>query len=257
RGGGWLAERHEAILGLAKEVGVTTYKTWDAGNHVVVTGGEVKTYKGLIPKIGAGAIASLSLSMLRLDRMAKTLPLDEPWNAKRAAEWDERTIGSFIEKMPTKIARELFDGSPRGLFTEDLNDVSLLHFLFLIRSAGNLNTLLSIKGGYQENLVDGSAGETAKRVARELGDAVRLSSPVRQIAQNGDVVRVTSDGATVAARSVVVALPPVMITQIAFDPPLPEDRVTLYKVAVAGHETKTLVLYDEPFWREDGFSGQM
>jgi monoamine oxidase len=193
--------------------------------------------------------------MMRLDRMAKTLP-DEPWNARRAAEWDARTISSFIDKMPTAVARELFDGSTRGLFTEDLANVSLLDFLFLIRSAGNLNTLLSIKGGYQENLVDGGAGETAKRVARELGDALRLRSPVREIAQSDDVVRVTSDGATVAARHAVVALPPVMIVQIAFDPPLPDDRATLYKQAVAGHETKTLVIYDEPFWREDGYSGQ-
>jgi monoamine oxidase len=182
--------------------------------------------------------------------------LDEPWNAKRAAEWDARTISEFIDKMPTSVARELFDGSTRGLFTEDLGNVSLLQFLILIRSAGNLNTLLSIKGGYQENLVAGGAGETAKRVARELGDAVRLSSPVRQIAHDGDVVRVTSEAATVAARHAVVALPPVMITQIAFDPPLPDDRSALYKQAVAGHETKTLVVYDEPFWRNDGLSGQ-
>jgi monoamine oxidase len=256
RGGGWLANRHEAILRLAGEVGVTTYKTWDAGSHIVVTGGEAKKYKGLIPRIGAGAIASLSMTMMRLDRMAKKLPLDEPWNAKRAAEWDARSIASFIEKMRAPVARELFDGSTRGLFTEDLNDVSLLNFLFLIRSAGNLNTLLSIKGGYQENLVAGGAGETAKRVARELGDAVRLSSPVRQIAWSDDVVRVTSDGATVAAKHVIVALPPVMTMQIAFDPPLPDDRATLYTRAVAGHETKTLVVYDEPFWRADGLSGQ-
>src|SRR5713226_934859 len=52
RGGGWLAERHTAILGLAEEVGVATYKTWDSGAHLVVTGGKVKRYKGLIPGIG-------------------------------------------------------------------------------------------------------------------------------------------------------------------------------------------------------------
>jgi len=189
--------------------------------------------------------------------MAKTLPLDEPWNAKRASDWDARTIASFIEKMPTAVARELFDGSTRGLFTEDLANVSLLHFLFLIRSAGNLNTLLSIKGGYQENLVDGGAGETARRVAAELGDAVRLRSPVRSIAHRDDGVTVTADGVTVEARAAVVALPPVVILDIDFDPPLPDDRATLYRRAVVGHETKTLVVYDEPFWRADGLSGQM
>ena len=37
---------------------------------------------------------------------------------------------------------------------------------------------------------------------------------------------------------------------------LPADRATLYRNAVAGPETKTLIVYDEPFWRADGFSGQ-
>ena len=54
----------------------------------------------------------------------------------------------------------------------------------------------------------------------------------------------------------VVAVPPALSLEIAFDPPLPEDRVALYRHAVAGPETKTIVVYDEPFWRSDGFSGQ-
>lgn len=256
RGGGWIAERHTAILGLAEEVGVSTYKTWTAGSHIVVTGAKATRYNGLVPKIGLRAVASLGLVMSRLDRMAKTLPEDEPWRAKRAADWDAQTIASFLARMRSPVARELFDGSTRGLFTGDLDDVSLLHFLFLIRSAGRLNTLLSIEGGYQENLVDGGAGETARRVAAELGDAVRLGSPVRSIKHGADRVTVTADSVGVDARYAVVTTPPVMTKEIAFDPPLPQDRATLYENAPTGHETKTLVIYDEPFWRADGLSGQ-
>src|SRR5439155_7736039 len=60
----------------------------------------------------------------------------------------------------------------------------------------------------------------------------------------------------VSALTAVVAVPPALSLEIAFDPPLPEDRVALYRHAVAGPETKTIVVYDEPFWRSDGFSGQ-
>jgi len=35
-----------------------------------------------------------------------------------------------------------------------------------------------------------------------------------------------------------------------------EDDLVLYRNAVAGWETKTIVVYDEPFWRADGYSGQ-
>jgi monoamine oxidase len=43
---------------------------------------------------------------------------------------------------------------------------------------------------------------------------------------------------------------------MVFDPALPEDRRSLYSAAVAGVESKTMVVYDEPFWRADGLSGQ-
>jgi monoamine oxidase len=60
----------------------------------------------------------------------------------------------------------------------------------------------------------------------------------------------------VSARHAVVTVPPALALEIAFDPELPDDRVTLYRNAVAGPESKTLVVYDSPFWRDDGFSGQ-
>ena len=59
-----------------------------------------------------------------------------------------------------------------------------------------------------------------------------------------------------SARHAVVAVPPALALEIAFDPVLPDDRLTLYRKAVGGSETKTLLVYDDPFWREDGFSGQ-
>ena len=55
--------------------------------------------------------------------------------------------------------------------------------------------MFSITGGYQENLVVGGAGSIAQRVADELGDAVRLNTPVRAITQKADHVVVESAGA--------------------------------------------------------------
>jgi monoamine oxidase len=85
---------------------------------------------------------------------------------------------------------------------------------------------------------------------------VRLNAAVRAISQKADHVVVESNGLTVSARHVIVAIPPVLALAIAFDPVLPQDRLTLYRHSTAGPETKTLLVYDEPFWRTDGFSGQ-
>ena len=258
RGGGWLANRHTAVLKLAQEVGVSTYKTYVAGYHLLAGGGRVRRYRGLIPKISPAAVLTIGLAQLKLDLTAKLVPVDAPWTAKRAQEWDARSIARFLERsgIRTPIARELFDSVIRGLFCGDLNNVSFLNLLFLIQASGGFNSLVSITGGYQENLVAGGAGSIARRVADELGAAVHLNAPVRAIRQQADHVVVESAALTVAARHAVVAIPPALVLEIDFDPVLPADRLTLYRHSTAGPETKTLLVYDEPFWRTDGFSGQ-
>jgi len=258
RGGAWLGPRHDAIFGLAREFDVDTYKTYVAGAHLLVDGDRIRRYTGLIPKISPAAVATIGLAQLRLDRMAKQLPVQTPWTAARAAEWDQRSVGSWLRHSGIRrgIGRDLFEMAVRGLMTGDLDDASLLHLLFLIRAHGSIGTLFSIEDGAQENLVAGGAGTIAHRIAARLGGAVRLGVPVRSVTQRGDGVVVGGDGLEVSAPHVVVTVPPELVLEIAFDPVLPADRRTLYRNAVAGPETKTLVVYDAPFWRADGYSGQ-
>jgi len=258
RGGAWLAPYHDRAYALAGEVGVSTYKTWVKGAHLLVDGDRIRRYTGLIPKISPLAVITIARAQLKLDRMAKQVPLEAPWSATRAKEWDARTVADYLDHtgIRTTIGRELFAMAVRGLFTGDLHDVSFLHLLFLVRAHGSINNLFSIEGGSQENLVEGGAGSIAQRVAADLGDAVRLNAPVRSINQADDHVVVDAGEIVVAASCAVVSVPPALALEIAFDPALPDDRVELYRNAVAGPETKTLVVYDEPFWRAEGFSGQ-
>jgi monoamine oxidase len=258
RGGAWLGPKQDAMLGLAREMGVSTYKTWVKGKHLLVDGERTRRYTGLIPKISPLAIITIARAQLKLDRMSKKLPIDAPWTAARAAEWDARSVADYLEHtgIRTTIARDLFEMAVRGLFTGDLNDVSFLHLLFLVRSHGSINTLFSIENGAQENMVEGGAGSIARLMADALGDAIHLRAPARSITQHDDHVVVEADELVVAARHAVVAVPPALALEIAFDPVLPDDRLTLYRNDVGGPETKTLVVYDEPFWRADGFSGQ-
>lgn len=258
RGGAWFGPRHDAAFALAGEVGVTTYKTWVKGAHLLVDGDRTRKYTGLIPKISPLAVVTLALAQWKVDRMARSVPVDAPWDAPDAAAWDACSVASWLERtrISTKIGHDLFEMAVRGLMTSDLDQASLLHLLFLAHSHGSIGTLFSIENGAQENLVDGGAGAIAQRVADELGDAVRLEAPVRAITQRDDHVVVDAAGLTVWARRVVVTIPPGLALEIAFDPPLADDRLALYRNAIGGPETKTLVVYDEPFWRADGLSGQ-
>ena len=258
RGGGWLGPKHDAAFRLAAELGVTTYKTWVEGAHLLVGDGRVRRYTGLIPKISPLAVLTLALAQRKLNKMARQVPLDAPWTAPRAAEWDARSVASWFERsgIRTTIARDLFESALRGLMTADLSTTSLLHLLYLAHAHGSIDTLFSIENGAQENLVEGGAGSIARRIADQLGGSIRLGTPVRAISQGEEHVLVTGDEVTVRARDAVVSVPPALALEIAFDPPLPENRKALYRGAIGGWETKTIVAYDEPFWRAAGYSGQ-
>ena len=83
-------------------------------------------------------------------------------------------------------------------------------------------------------MVEGGAGSIAQRVADELGDADAPERPgAFDHAARRPRRRRRATSSTVSARHAVVAVPPALALEIAFDPVLPDDRLTLYRNAVA------------------------
>jgi monoamine oxidase len=258
-GGTWVGPGQDAVYALATEMGITTYPTWDTGETVVVGAGGVKRYSGAVRNINPISVASLGLAMTRLDRMARQVPLEDPWNARRAQAWDTQSIGTWLDakyNVATKEARALLGAAIRGLWTSDPSEVSLLHALYLIRSADGLNRLLAVEGGYQQDRVSGGAQTIADRVAAELGDALIFDTPAREISQDATGVTVWGDGIELRCRRVIVALPPSLSGHLIYEPQLPSQRALLVERMPSGSIIKISLVYDEPFWRTDGLTGQ-
>jgi monoamine oxidase len=258
-GGTWLGPGQDAAYALASEMAITTYPTWAKGETVLVGAGGVKRYRGAMPNINPISLASLGLAMARLDKMAKQVPLEDPWNARRAESWDSQSVGNWLDaryNVSTKEARALLGAVMRGLWTSDPSEVSLLHALYLIRSANGLNRLLAVEGGYQQDRVSGGAQGIADRVAAELGASLILDTPAREINQDATGVTVWGDGIELRCRRVVVAIPPSLSGHLIYEPQLPTQRALLVERMPSGSIIKITVLYDEPFWRADGLSGQ-
>jgi monoamine oxidase len=256
-GGTWLGVGQDAAYDLAKELSVTTFPTYTTGDSVILFNGKVRRYKGLIPKMNPVAIGALGWGMARLDAMAKKLPIDAPWAAPKAEKWDRMTAGAWVRsQVPRGAGRDLLLSVVAGLMSSDPSEVSLLHFLYLIRTANGLDKLLNTKGGYEEDQMTGGAGAMAATMTADLGDAVRLGAPVRAVTQSGDGVSVEADGVTVRAQRIVMAVPPSLAADVRYEPMLPLDRRMLMERAPAGAVIKTVVVYDEPFWRGDGISGE-
>ena len=158
--------------------------------------------------------------------------------------------------MPSPTTRRILRSIVGSLFCGAPAEISLLHLLHLARCNRSFTNLITLKGGAEDALVDGTMHLVAERIAAELGDAVHLSSPVRRIAQGDGGVEVVADSVTVRAARAIVATPPFLASQIQYDPPLPEDHAHLLRRMSAGGIFRTLAVYDEPFWRKDGFNGE-
>jgi monoamine oxidase len=258
-GGCFVGPHHDRMHALAKEMGVDTFKTFVDGDNVLATGGKVRRYRGDIPRISPVALLSAGQAIARMNAMAKKVPVDAPWDAPRAAEWDALSVRAWLSagRVPTRLARDLVEATVRACFAAELSEVSLLNWLFLVRSAGGIESLMNIAGGYQDAQFEGGVGQIPDAMAAELGTAVVLGSPVTSVRQAGDRVEVTAGGSTdaVSARRVVLALPRALAAGIRFDPVLPADHALLIHQVPAGTELKMVAIYDSPFWRRDGVSG--
>jgi monoamine oxidase len=253
----FVGPNHDRLHALAKETGVTTFKTFVEGDNVLATGGKVRRYRGDIPRISPLALASAGQAISRMSSMAKKVSPASPWDAPHAAAWDALSVRSWLtpRRVPTKLARDLVEATVRACLTSDLSEVSLLGWLLLVSSAGGVEALMNIAGGYQDSQFEGGVSQIPDAMARDLGQAVVRNAPVTAITQQSDRVEVASDTATVSARRAVLALPRALAAGIHFEPALPGDHVLLIHKMPAGTEVKTVAVYEEPFWRNEGASG--
>jgi monoamine oxidase len=253
----FVGPQHDRMLALTKEMGVTTFKTFVEGDNVLATGGKVRRYRGDIPRISPVALLSAGQAIARMNAMAKKVPVDAPWDAPKAAEWDALSVRAWLSpgRVPTRLARDLIEATVRACFAAELSEVSFLNWLFLVRSAGGVESLMNITGGYQDAQFEGGVGQVPGAMAAELGDAVVLGTPVTSVMATADRVEVRGAGCTMSAARVVLALPRALAAGIRFEPALPADHALLIHQVPAGTEVKMVAVYDEPFWRHDGISG--
>lgn len=258
-GGQWIGPTQDKVIALADELDFERYPTYNTGDNVVHDGKRLRHYKGAIPRLSPHVLADIGQAQLRLDRMAKHVPLDEPWTAKDAGSWDGQTVESWIRRnVRTRLAREMLRIGVRAVFAAEAADLSLLHFLFYSHSGGLLDSLFNVTDGAQEQRVVGGTQLIADKMAEQLGDAVTFCSPVSRISQlpgNGGVV-VEAAGRQLTARRVVVAIPPVLAGRIEYELALPAWRDQLTQRMPMGSVIKCMAVYDEPFWRAQGLTGQ-
>jgi len=267
-GAEFIGPTQDRIAALAKDVGVDTYPTYNSGDYVYFRNGRASRYSasgplGPVPPDLTGAVEA-EKAILQLDDMAKQVPLDAPWTAANAAEWDGQTFETWkLANLLTDGGRFLLDVAVTSIFSCEPRDVSLLFVLFYLAAAGNESTpgtierLVSTAGGAQEQRFIGGSQLVPIKLADRLGRRVVLGQPVRRIVTQKGSVTAIADGYRVTARHAIVAIPPPLAARIDYHPQLPALRDQLTQRMPMGTVMKVHAVYPEPFWRADGLAGQV
>jgi putrescine oxidase len=257
-GGEWVAPYHSALHGVLAELGIELFPAYRDGDDVYVDeDGRAHRHSGSDTGLSPASERALEEADAKLDALAKELDPEAPWAHPDARALDTITFDEWLRR---EVADELARDSLRsyladGFMTKPAHSFSLLQGLWAIAGAGGTYELFAGEQCLAYRVVGGTE-LIAIRLAERLGDRVLLEAPVRGISWSDGRAEVDAGSVRVTAHRVIVAVPPNLIGGIHFDPPLPAWRMQLQQSISQGSVTKVLAVYDHPFWREDGLSGE-
>jgi monoamine oxidase len=267
RGATFVGPTQDHILRLAKAMKVKTFPTFEDGDNVYVTSSGKLTYSDTGPTGNAppdpAIIPDLALVVAQLDQMSTEVPVDAPWSAASAADYDSQTLESWIKGHSVNPQfLDLTAVATRAIFGAEARELSLLFTLFYIAASGNEKNVgtfernFNTRAGAQMFRFHGGSQLICRRMAKRLGRRIVLGSPVSRISQVRGGVEVSSQRLDVRAKRVIVAIPPVLAGRIDYRPLLPFQRDQLTQRIPQGTLTKVAAVYDHAFWRDDGLNGQ-
>ena len=258
-GAQWIGDTHHRMEALAAELGIGLYQQFEDGDTSYEFGGRILRGEAF-HAAHAEDVAQVERVLRELDVMAASVDVAAPWAAPRADEWDRISVGQWYDQQGlSPLGRELLEICTVGILAVPTVEVSLLGLLVNVVTCGVTADLLSeSEGGAQTKRFVGGTGQIPQRLADELGERVVLGSPVLTIDVGDGVVTVGCRGGLVAkGKQVIVALAPTLAGRIMYDPPLPgvRDQLTQRMPQASAH--KSFVVYDEPFWRDEGLNAQL
>jgi monoamine oxidase len=258
-GAHWVGPTQDRFLAAIKEMGCETYRSPRFGKVLQLGIFDLSKYHRIGPADqGRDPGARITNAEFdRLDRLAVRLDPERPWTYPDAERLDATTFAEWLrQNIQNGNARRFVGEEMSALACASPEEISILHILFLIKSCGGVEKLIGYDGDAQQDCVIGGTQLVAQRLAERLAGTIRHGAPVRRLEWNEKGAVVHADTVSVAARHVILAIPPHFAGAIEYAPALPVNRVQVTQRWPQGLVIKVQIVYREPFWRKDGLSGE-
>jgi monoamine oxidase len=269
-GGTWIGPTQTEIAKLAKQLGVHAFAQPDEGKQVYYGGDGVITYDDRTPLLGTAPpdptiLADVVAAIPLIDQLATTIPVDAPWEAVNAAEYDRLTLDGWLRTVAvgaTNKFMKVVSAAFEAIAGAEPREVSLLDALSYVSTAtdgstpGTFERLINTRGGAQAQRFVEGAQMISIRLAKRIGmERVLLGNPVYEIRQHAQGVTVTAEHVTVRAKYAIVAIPPTLAGRIEYHPLMPSLRDGLTQRNPQGSLIKVEAFFERPWWRDNGLTG--
>ncbi len=253
-GGQWVGSTQDRFYALIKEMGAETYESPNFGKWLqrnVLDGAEFLRVAEEDETFPGSDL--LNDSYKKINTLADTIDPAAPWTHGDAAQLDSETFAQWLRREIAHEGARKFIGIEVGSVPcASPEEISMLQLGWMVKACTGLTPLFEEA---QADRLIGGTQTVARKVAEKLGGAIRFGTPVRKIEWSDRGAVVHSDAISVAARRVVVATPPQLSGAIEYEPALPVNRAQITQRWPQGLVIKVAMIYDRPFWRDDGLSG--
>lgn len=258
-GGQWIGSGHDRVLDLLAHFGLETVGNPSEGGFRVRLRGKATSLPSTHDStdLTPFEVADLGSGLVRLRRLGLRFRDDRVW-AEANHVWLGQPMTRWVgTNLRTAGARTRFHKVYQTAFGPLTDEVTLAQGLLDVNSGPNLESMLASNGGLNQLRVVGGMAALTEALADDLGDVVRLGAPAVRVEHSADggVVEL-ADGTRIEARQIISTLPPKLAVRLEHEPPLPGWRSETAAKVAAGNVIKACLVYERPFWRDQGFSGQ-
>ncbi|KAF5026888.1 hypothetical protein F66182_918 [Fusarium sp. NRRL 66182] len=262
-GAAWLNDTSQSeIYKLAQEFGFDLIEQRATGLnlHQQQDGSVVRVPHGSEMPLPPDAAKLFHSLLKQLDKWVEDIDPENPSCHPEAEMLDSLTFGELCAKyLGPELGPAVADVATGSLLGASPDQVSALFMVDYLRSGTGLDNMASDKknGGQYLRNRQGNQTFSIRLAAKLPKTAVKLGSPVKTVTQGSDGVLVETihPGQAFRAKRVIVSVPTCLYHTITFEPPLPQHKKTLGESTAMGYTSKTIFIFDKPWWREAGLSG--
>ena len=251
-GAQWISPYQRRISALVQKYNLNTIMTHTKGDSIIKVGEHLQRISGEMPQVSW--ISKLDIWQIgwRLDRIAKTLSVTEPWRHPKAKQLDSISFNDWLAKnVLSQEARQYWHYITESGLCTSCDRFSPLEVLQQIASIGGLKQLETADYEFLEK----GTQTIAQKMADELGNCVHLLAPVRSLKYDGQLVRAITDREEFYGKRIILALPPQLMETISFDNEFADQLDRRPKKLLLGQIIKNIIVYKRAWWRDLGLSG--